>query len=130
MAVSMVVAVGGVADELVEAIKQRIPKVKVGAGLEPARRWARSSPVSTGTASRPTSRTPRRGGDGRRRYDEAVRLVNESPYGNGTALFTRGGGVARQFQFDVKAGTVGINVPIPAPVAYYSFRRLEAESLR
>jgi malonate-semialdehyde dehydrogenase (acetylating) / methylmalonate-semialdehyde dehydrogenase len=54
-------------------------------------------------------------------YDEAVRLVNESAYGNGTAIFTRDGGVARQFQFDVQAGMVGINVPIPVPVAYYSF---------
>jgi malonate-semialdehyde dehydrogenase (acetylating)/methylmalonate-semialdehyde dehydrogenase len=54
-------------------------------------------------------------------YDEAVRLVNENPYGNGTAIFTRDGGVARQFQFDVQAGMVGINVPIPVPVAYYSF---------
>ena len=54
-------------------------------------------------------------------YDEAVELVNENPYGNGTAIFTRDGGVARQFQFDVQAGMVGINVPIPVPVAYYSF---------
>jgi malonate-semialdehyde dehydrogenase (acetylating)/methylmalonate-semialdehyde dehydrogenase len=54
-------------------------------------------------------------------YDEAVQLVNENPYGNGTAIFTRDGGVARQFQFDVQAGMVGINVPIPVPVAYYSF---------
>ena len=54
-------------------------------------------------------------------YDEAVRLVNENPYGNGTAIFTRDGGVARQFQFDVQAGMVGVNVPIPVPVAYYSF---------
>ena len=54
-------------------------------------------------------------------YDEAVELVNGNPYGNGVALFTRDGGVARQFQFDVKAGMVGVNVPIPVPVAYYSF---------
>ncbi len=54
-------------------------------------------------------------------YDEAVSLVNDNPYGNGVALFTRDGGVARQFQFDVTAGMVGINVPIPVPVAYYSF---------
>jgi len=47
--------------------------------------------------------------------------VNENPYGNGTAIFTRDGGVARQFQFDVQAGMVGINVPVPVPVAYYSF---------
>jgi malonate-semialdehyde dehydrogenase (acetylating) / methylmalonate-semialdehyde dehydrogenase len=54
-------------------------------------------------------------------YDEAVRMVNENPYGNGTAIFTRDGGVARQFEFDVQAGMVGVNVPIPVPVAYYSF---------
>lgn len=54
-------------------------------------------------------------------YDEAVRLVNDNPYGNGTAIFTRDGGAARQFQFEVNAGMVGINVPVPVPVAYYSF---------
>ncbi len=54
-------------------------------------------------------------------YDEAVKLVNDNPYGNGTAIFTRDGGAARQFQFEVNAGMVGINVPIPVPVAYYSF---------
>ena len=54
-------------------------------------------------------------------YAEALRLVNENPYGNGVAIFTRDGGVARQFQFDVEVGMVGINVPIPVPVAYYSF---------
>jgi malonate-semialdehyde dehydrogenase (acetylating)/methylmalonate-semialdehyde dehydrogenase len=54
-------------------------------------------------------------------YEEAVRLVNENPYGNGTAIFTRDGGVARRFQHEVEAGMVGINVPIPVPVAYYSF---------
>jgi malonate-semialdehyde dehydrogenase (acetylating)/methylmalonate-semialdehyde dehydrogenase len=54
-------------------------------------------------------------------YEEAVRLVNENPYGNGTAIFTRDGGAARRFQFEVQAGMVGINVPIPVPVAYYSF---------
>jgi malonate-semialdehyde dehydrogenase (acetylating)/methylmalonate-semialdehyde dehydrogenase len=54
-------------------------------------------------------------------YDEAIGLVNDNPYGNGTAIFTRDGGVAREFQFAVQAGMVGINVPIPVPVAYYSF---------
>jgi malonate-semialdehyde dehydrogenase (acetylating)/methylmalonate-semialdehyde dehydrogenase len=54
-------------------------------------------------------------------YDEAIRLVNENPWGNGTAIFTRDGGVARQFQFDAQAGMVGINVPIPVPVAWFSF---------
>jgi malonate-semialdehyde dehydrogenase (acetylating) / methylmalonate-semialdehyde dehydrogenase len=54
-------------------------------------------------------------------YREAVDLVNANPYGNGAAIFTRDGGAARQFQFDVQAGMVGVNVPIPVPVAYYSF---------
>jgi malonate-semialdehyde dehydrogenase (acetylating)/methylmalonate-semialdehyde dehydrogenase len=54
-------------------------------------------------------------------YPEALRLVNDNPYGNGTAIFTRDGGAARQFQFDVNVGMVGINVPIPVPVSYYSF---------
>jgi len=54
-------------------------------------------------------------------YEEAVTLVNDNPYGNGTAIFTRDGGAARQFQFEVNAGMVGVNVPIPVPVAYYSF---------
>jgi malonate-semialdehyde dehydrogenase (acetylating)/methylmalonate-semialdehyde dehydrogenase len=54
-------------------------------------------------------------------YDEALRLVNDNPYGNGTAIFTRDGGAARAFQFDVQAGMVGVNVPIPVPVGYYSF---------
>jgi malonate-semialdehyde dehydrogenase (acetylating)/methylmalonate-semialdehyde dehydrogenase len=54
-------------------------------------------------------------------YDDALRLVNDSPYGNGVAIFTRDGGAARRFQFEVEAGMVGINIPIPVPMAYYSF---------
>jgi malonate-semialdehyde dehydrogenase (acetylating)/methylmalonate-semialdehyde dehydrogenase len=54
-------------------------------------------------------------------YDEAIRLVNDNPYGNGVAIFTRDGGAARKFQFEVQVGMVGVNVPIPVPVAYYSF---------
>ena len=54
-------------------------------------------------------------------YEEAIELVNTNPYGNGTAIFTRDGGAARQFQFDCNVGMVGINVPVPVPVAYYSF---------
>jgi malonate-semialdehyde dehydrogenase (acetylating)/methylmalonate-semialdehyde dehydrogenase len=54
-------------------------------------------------------------------YDEAVGLVNDNPYGNGVAIFTRDGGAARRFQFEIGAGMVGVNVPIPVPVAYYSF---------
>ncbi|HLH46845.1 MAG TPA: aldehyde dehydrogenase family protein, partial [Acidimicrobiales bacterium] len=54
-------------------------------------------------------------------YADAVKLVNDNPYGNGVALFTRDGGAARRFQFEVNCGMVGINVPIPVPVGYYSF---------
>jgi malonate-semialdehyde dehydrogenase (acetylating)/methylmalonate-semialdehyde dehydrogenase len=54
-------------------------------------------------------------------YDDALALINSNHYANGTAIFTRDGGAARQFQFDVEVGMVGINVPIPVPVAYYSF---------
>ncbi len=54
-------------------------------------------------------------------FDEAVQIVNDNPYGNGVALFTRDGGAARQFQFDIQVGMVGINVPIPVPVSFFSF---------
>ena len=54
-------------------------------------------------------------------YDDALELVNANPYGNGAALFTNDGGAARRFQNEVEVGMVGINVPIPVPVAYYSF---------
>jgi malonate-semialdehyde dehydrogenase (acetylating)/methylmalonate-semialdehyde dehydrogenase len=162
MAVSMVVAVGDVADPLIDAIKQRIPKVKVGDGMDAD---SEMGPLITGEHRDKVASYIGDGGgtvvvDGREgapddgfflapsliddlkpgdrsyddeifgpvlgvtrvsTYDEAVRLVNENPYGNGTAIFTRDGGVARQFQFEVQAGMVGINVPIPVPVAYYSF---------
>jgi malonate-semialdehyde dehydrogenase (acetylating)/methylmalonate-semialdehyde dehydrogenase len=166
MAVSQVVAVGDVADPLIAAIKARIPKVKVGDGLEPdsemgplVTREHRDKVASylEGAGSEGGTvvvdgRESAPEGDGFflgvsliddlkpgmkayddeifgpvlgvtrvATYDEAVRLVNENPYGNGTAIFTRDGGVARQFQFEVQAGMVGINVPIPVPVAYYSF---------
>lgn len=54
-------------------------------------------------------------------YDQALELINENPYGNGTAIFTNDGGAARRFQNEVQVGMVGINVPIPVPMAYYSF---------
>jgi malonate-semialdehyde dehydrogenase (acetylating)/methylmalonate-semialdehyde dehydrogenase len=54
-------------------------------------------------------------------YDDGLKLINDNQYGNGTAIFTRDGGAARQFEFDVQVGMVGINVPIPVPVSYYSF---------
>ncbi len=54
-------------------------------------------------------------------YDEAIQLVNKNPYANGVAIFTNDGGAARKFQHEVEVGMVGINVPIPVPMAYYSF---------
>jgi malonate-semialdehyde dehydrogenase (acetylating)/methylmalonate-semialdehyde dehydrogenase len=54
-------------------------------------------------------------------YDEALELVNSNPYGNGTAIFTNDGGAARRFQNEVEVGMIGINVPIPVPMAYFSF---------
>jgi malonate-semialdehyde dehydrogenase (acetylating)/methylmalonate-semialdehyde dehydrogenase len=54
-------------------------------------------------------------------YDEALELVNNHQYGNGTAIFTNDGGAARRFQNEVEVGMVGINVPIPVPMAYFSF---------
>jgi malonate-semialdehyde dehydrogenase (acetylating)/methylmalonate-semialdehyde dehydrogenase len=166
MAVSVLVAVGDVADPLVEAIKERLPKVMVGDGMKPdsemgplvtrEHRDKVASYIESGAGQGATivadGRESAPDGDGfflgvslldnvttemdaykdeifgpvlsvvrAKTYDEAVSLVNENPYGNGVALFTRDGGAARQFQFDVNAGMVGINVPIPVPVAYYSF---------
>jgi malonate-semialdehyde dehydrogenase (acetylating)/methylmalonate-semialdehyde dehydrogenase len=166
MAVSLVVAVGHAADELVAAIKARIPNVKVGDGMN---KDSEMGPLITREHREKVAsyveRAPEEGAkvvvDGRESapngggfflapsllddvkpgtkayddeifgpvlgitrvetYDDALRLVNENPYGNGTAIFTRDGGVARQFQFDVQVGMVGVNVPIPVPVAYYSF---------
>jgi malonate-semialdehyde dehydrogenase (acetylating)/methylmalonate-semialdehyde dehydrogenase len=166
MAISVVVAVGDVADKLVPAIAARLPKLKVGPGTDPT---AEMGPLITRehrdkVASYITN-APSEGAtivvDGRENdlpaegfflapslidnvkpgmkaydeeifgpvltvtrvetYEEAVQLINDHQYGNGTAIFTRDGGAARQFQFDIQVGMVGINVPIPVPVAYYSF---------
>ncbi|MCU1505969.1 MAG: mmsA [Microbacteriaceae bacterium] len=54
-------------------------------------------------------------------FDEGIGLINSSPYGNGTAIFTNDGGAARKFQREIQVGMIGINVPIPVPVAYHSF---------
>jgi malonate-semialdehyde dehydrogenase (acetylating)/methylmalonate-semialdehyde dehydrogenase len=54
-------------------------------------------------------------------YDEGLKLINDHPYGNGTAIFTNDGGAARRFQNEVEVGMIGINVPIPVPMSYYSF---------
>ena len=168
MAIATVVAVGDVADPLVDAITKRLPNVKVGPGSDPA---AEMGPLVTrqhrdkvaGYLDSSKAQGATIVADGRehplygdsegfflgvslidnvttsmdayrdeifgpvltvvrvKSYDEAVRLINENPYGNGTAIFTRDGGAARQFQFEVNAGMVGINVPIPVPVGYFSF---------
>jgi malonate-semialdehyde dehydrogenase (acetylating) / methylmalonate-semialdehyde dehydrogenase len=54
-------------------------------------------------------------------YEQAVELINSNPYGNGTAIFTNDGGAARKFQNEVEVGMIGVNVPVPVPMAYYSF---------
>ncbi len=54
-------------------------------------------------------------------FREAIDLINASPYGNGTAVFTNDGGAARMFQNEIEVGMVGINLPIPVPLAFYSF---------
>lgn len=166
MAISVVVAVGDVADPLIEAISARLPKIKVGPGTDAT---AEMGPLITGehrdkvasflagaagegatvVVDGRNAEVPAQGfflgvslvdnvKPGMRVYDEeifgpvlvvtrvdtyeaAVALVNEHQFGNGTAIFTRDGGAARQFQFEINVGMVGINVPIPVPVAYYSF---------
>ncbi|HKE74845.1 MAG TPA: CoA-acylating methylmalonate-semialdehyde dehydrogenase [Acidimicrobiales bacterium] len=164
MAISVVVAVGGVADELVGAIADRIPGVVIGPGDDEA---SMMGPLVTREhRDRVRSYVDGAAGEGARvvvdgpapdapgfwagcalvdgvepgmrlyddeifgpvlsvvrvpTYDEAVTLVNANPYGNGVALFTRDGGAARLFQRQVDVGMVGINVPIPVPVAWHSF---------
>jgi malonate-semialdehyde dehydrogenase (acetylating)/methylmalonate-semialdehyde dehydrogenase len=167
MAVSVVVAVGHAADPLVDAIKARLPKLRIGPGNEPdsemgplvtrEHRDKVASYIDKGREAGATVVVDGRDNPVAQRegfflgvslldnvqpdmdvytdeifgpvldlvrvdtYDEALRLVNDNPYGNGTAIFTRDGGAARQFQFDSNCGMVGVNVPIPVPVAYYSF---------
>jgi len=168
MAVSVLVAVESIADELVGKISDRIATIKVGPGSEPDNEMG---PLITGEhrdrvagyverasgAGAEVVVDGRDGGDGDNgdgfflnpslldkvapgmeayddeifgpvlsvvrveSYDDGLELINANPYGNGVALFTRDGGVAREFQFDVNVGMVGINVPIPVPVSYYSF---------
>jgi malonate-semialdehyde dehydrogenase (acetylating)/methylmalonate-semialdehyde dehydrogenase len=165
MAISVVLAVDTVADELVAKIAERIPSIRVGPGTDPD---AEMGPLITGehrdrvkgyvdgaSAAGATVVVDGRDGvptDGYflkptlldgvtpdmeayqheifgpvlsvtrvASYDEGLALINASEFGNGTAIFTRDGGAARQFQWDVNVGMVGVNVPIPVPVSYYSF---------
>ena len=62
--------------------------------------------------------------------EEAIALINESPYGNGTSLFTSSGAVARKFQHEIEVGQVGINVPIPVPLPFFLVHWLERLILR
>ncbi len=167
MAISVVVAVGDVADPIIEAVKERMVKIKVGNGQDASSEMGplitrehrdkvasyiananaegakvvvdgRNDPVSStegfflGTSLIDNVQPGMKCYDDEifgpvlsvtrvKTYDEAVKLINDHPYGNGTAIFTRDGGAARQFQYDIEVGMVGINVPIPVPVAYYSF---------
>ncbi len=166
MAISVAVAVGDVADELVDAVQQRIDKLVVGPGDDPA---SEMGPLITADAQARVTDYIEQGSaagatvvvDGRDKtvagdgffvgatlidhvttdmsvyrdeifgpvlsvvrvetYAEAVELIKTNPWGNGAAIFTRDGGAARQFVVDADAGMVGINVPIPVPVAYHSF---------
>ncbi len=167
MAISVIVAVGGVGNRLRDAIRDRIARIKTGPGLEDG---SEMGPLITGEhRDRVASYVTQAAGEGadvtvdgrqdpiRRRpgfflkpslldnvkpgmrcyddeifgpvlsmvrvptYEQGLTLINDHPMGNGAAIFTRDGGVARQFQFDVEAGMVGINVSIPVPVSYYSF---------
>ena len=166
MAVSVVVAVGDIADELVSKIADRIKDLKIGDGTDPA---SEMGPLITKEAKERVESyvagAEAEGAtvvvDGRETqfdgngfftgvslvdhvktdskmyldeifgpvlavvrvatYEEGVQLINDHQFGNGTAIFTRDGGVARQFEFEVEAGMVGINVPIPVPVGSFSF---------
>jgi malonate-semialdehyde dehydrogenase (acetylating)/methylmalonate-semialdehyde dehydrogenase len=167
MAISALVAVGDIADELVAKIKDRTDTLKIGDGTQDSdmgplvtkvHRDKVASYIDAGENDGATivvdGRTVQANGgkDGFwlgptlidhvttdmsvytdeifgpvlsvirvGSYDEALELVNSSPFGNGTAIFTNDGGAARRFQNEVEVGMVGINVPIPVPMAYYSF---------
>ncbi|MCD0484996.1 CoA-acylating methylmalonate-semialdehyde dehydrogenase [Streptacidiphilus sp. ASG 303] len=175
MAVSVLVAVDPIGDELVEKIKQRMATLKVGPGcngdsdmgplVTGQHRDKVASYLESGLAdgaelavdgrTHPVAEADAHGGstaDGFwlgptlfdhvkpgmsvysdeifgpvlsvvrvTSYEEGLELINANPYGNGTAIFTNDGGAARKFQNEVEVGMIGINVPIPVPVAYYSF---------
>ncbi|HEY0950493.1 CoA-acylating methylmalonate-semialdehyde dehydrogenase [Nocardioides sp.] len=167
MAISVLVAVGGIGDELVERIAQRTATLRVGDGTRDAdmgplvtraHRDKVASYIDAGEAEGATLVVDGRkvDADGETNgfwlgptlfdhveasmsiytdeifgpvlcvvraetYAEAIELVNANRYGNGTAIFTSNGGAARAFEQDVEVGMIGVNVPIPVPMAYYSF---------
>jgi len=166
MAISVVVAVGGIADELVAKIAERLGGLRVGDGADAA---TEMGPLITRDAlDRVRGFVDGAAADGGRLvvdgrelsvdgdgffigpslvdavtpgmrvydeeifgpvlsvvrvpdYDAAVALINASRYANGTAVFTRDGKTARQFEYDIEVGMVGVNVPIPVPVGSFSF---------
>ncbi|GEB98346.1 MULTISPECIES: CoA-acylating methylmalonate-semialdehyde dehydrogenase [Corynebacterium] len=166
MAVSVVVPVGDIADELVAKIRERIADIKVGPGTDPQ---AEMGPVITAQAKERIegfiAGAEESGAsvlvDGRKAdlptsgyfigptlvddvvpgmpvydeeifgpvlavarvdtFDAAVELINSNRYANGTAVFTRDGRTAREFEFNIEVGMVGINVPIPVPIGAFSF---------
>ncbi|MEZ4401030.1 MAG: CoA-acylating methylmalonate-semialdehyde dehydrogenase [Kofleriaceae bacterium] len=168
MAISMIVAVGDAGDRLVPKLRERVTKLKTGAGSDPAsemgplvtqqHRDKVASYVDAGVAAgaelvvdgralkvpgheqgfflgpclfdqvRPGMSIyqdeifgPVLGVTRVASYDDAIKLVHDHPYGNGVAIFTNDGGAARKFVSEVEVGMVGVNVPIPVPMAYYSF---------
>ncbi|MCP4962394.1 MAG: CoA-acylating methylmalonate-semialdehyde dehydrogenase [Actinomycetia bacterium] len=166
MAISVVAAVGDVADPLVEAIRVRTEKLTIGPGdqadsemgplITAEHRDRVASYIDQGEADGAAvvidGRKNEFDGDGYflgvtlldnvttemsvycdeifgpvlcvvrcETYQEAIDLISDNVWGNGTAIFTRDGGAARQFEEDADAGMVGINVPIPVPVGYHSF---------
>jgi malonate-semialdehyde dehydrogenase (acetylating)/methylmalonate-semialdehyde dehydrogenase len=169
MAISVLVAVDPIGDELVGKITERVAKLRVGPGDDPGSEMGplvtrahrdkvasyldsgvsegavlavdgRGHPVTGGAADGfwlgpsvldhvtpsmncyrdeifgPVLSVVRASG-----YDDAMAVIGQNPYGNGTAIFTNDGGAARRFTREVEVGMVGINVPIPVPMAYYSF---------
>ncbi|WP_411733422.1 CoA-acylating methylmalonate-semialdehyde dehydrogenase [Paeniglutamicibacter sp.] len=166
MAVSVVVAVGSIADDLVAKISERVPGLKVGDGTDPDSEMGPlitaasrdrvagfiASAQEEGAAVLVDGRNQRFDSNGffigvslidhvkpgMRVYDEeifgpvlavvrvddyaqAVELINSNRFANGTAVFTRDGKTAREFEFDIEVGMVGINVPIPVPIGAFSF---------
>jgi malonate-semialdehyde dehydrogenase (acetylating) / methylmalonate-semialdehyde dehydrogenase len=168
MAISVIVAVGDVGDRLRPLLEDRIARLAVGPGRDPASEMGPlvtaahrdrvaaylDTGVDEGAELAVDGRKHAIGGDpggfwlGPSLFDhvtagmgvyrdeifgpvlgmvrvesfaDALALVNANPYGNGTAVFTNDGGLARAFQHDVEVGMVGINVPIPVPMAFHSF---------
>jgi malonate-semialdehyde dehydrogenase (acetylating)/methylmalonate-semialdehyde dehydrogenase len=165
MAISAIVAVEPIADNLIEKIKERALKIKTGDGTKGADMGPLVTKIHRDKVASYIAAGEKEGAkvvvDGRdvkvdgegfwlgptlfdqvkpnmsiyleeifgpvlsvirvKSYDEALKLVNDHQYGNGTAIFTNDGGAARRFQNEVEVGMVGINVPIPVPMAYFSF---------